>query len=57
MMSNGKLEGYNIIVTMASNNGNNGNNSNQNNQSNKVRSFYGMYRNGKVYGKGIIIDN
>jgi hypothetical protein len=53
-MSNGKLEGYNIIVTIP-----NGNISNiaNNNQSNKARSFYGMYRNGKVYGKGIIIDN
>ena len=48
-MINGKLEGYNIILTMSSNI--------NNNQNNKVKSFYGMYRNGKVYGKAIIIDN
>ncbi len=51
-ITNGKLDGYNIInctssMTKGSDQGNS--------QINK--SFYGMFRNDKVYGRSLIIDN
>ena len=52
-MSNGKLDGYNIIssipsLSMVSNN---------NNTMLKIRTFYGMFRNDKIYGRSVMIDN
>ncbi len=59
-MINGKLDGYNIISTTASYSGNG-----QSGQysiygqpgSNKVRTFYGTFRNDKIYGRCVLIDN
>jgi hypothetical protein len=54
-MSNGKLDGYNIIssipsLSLISNN-------NNNNTPLKIRTFYGMSRNDKIYGRSVMIDH
>jgi len=58
-MVNGKLDGYNIFSTTASftGNGQTGQyaNSGQSNPS-KIRTFYGTFRNDKIYGRCVMID-
>ena len=57
-MVNGKLEGYNIICTTKTytGNGQTGQYANQG-QPSKIRTFYGTFRNDKIYGKCILVDN
>jgi hypothetical protein len=47
-MINNKLEGYNIISIQESM---------ISNKKEKERTVYGMFRDNKLYGKGLVIDN
>lgn len=56
-MINGKLDGYNVISTTASysSNGKSGHYGQGNN--NKARTFYGTFRQDRIYGKCILSDS
>lgn len=62
-MVGGKLDGYNIISTTGSYTGNGQTGQYSNNgvstyqQQQSVRTFYGTFRNEKIYGRCVIVDN
>lgn len=56
-MVNGKLDGYNIISTTKSYSGNGQSGQYSQGNNGKIRTFYGMFRNDKIYGRCVVIDN